>query len=176
MLNIYLTNLGKYNEGFLVGEWLKLPCEEEEIEACLKRIGIGSKDEFGCPYEEYFITDYECDYGLKVGEYSSLSTLNEYAEQYEDLDDGQRLIVKAYLQGVSDNFQEALDHCDDAQIWYGVDSMTDLAERRCDAYGILDPIPDHLKCYFDYKRFGRDLDIEGTFIQIDEGIVEFYNY
>lgn len=27
----FVTNLGKYNEGMLVGEWLKLPTTEEEI-------------------------------------------------------------------------------------------------------------------------------------------------
>ena len=32
MLRIYLTNLGKYNEGELIGEWLDLPCTDEELE------------------------------------------------------------------------------------------------------------------------------------------------
>lgn len=27
----FVTNLGKYNEGMLVGEWVKLPTTEEEI-------------------------------------------------------------------------------------------------------------------------------------------------
>ena len=39
-MKIYLTNLGRYNEGYLVGKWVKLPvCEEVldkvlEYEAC----------------------------------------------------------------------------------------------------------------------------------------------
>lgn len=32
MLRIYLTNLGKYNEGQLVGEWVELPVIEEAFE------------------------------------------------------------------------------------------------------------------------------------------------
>ena len=32
MIKVYLANLGKYNEGELVGEWLELPCTEEEME------------------------------------------------------------------------------------------------------------------------------------------------
>lgn len=35
------------------------------------RIGIGQKDEFGQPYEEWFITDYDCYVGAlydKLGE------------------------------------------------------------------------------------------------------------
>lgn len=27
MLKIYVTNLGKYNEGFLIGKWLELPAD-----------------------------------------------------------------------------------------------------------------------------------------------------
>lgn len=56
----FVTNLGKYNEGQLVGEWVKFPTTEEEMQKVFERIGIGSTDEFGQPYEEWFITDYEC--------------------------------------------------------------------------------------------------------------------
>ena len=49
MLNVFLTNLGKYNEGELVGKWVSLPCDD--IEAELEEIGVGAE-----PYEEYFIT------------------------------------------------------------------------------------------------------------------------
>lgn len=56
----FVTNLGKYNEGELVGEWVKFPISAEEMQKVFERIGIGSKDEFGQPYEEWFITDYEC--------------------------------------------------------------------------------------------------------------------
>lgn len=81
MLRIYLTNLGKYNEGMLIGEWVDLPVSEEELEKVFKRIGINDE------YEEYFITDYESDIdGLKVGEYENVDDLNELAEALEDLD------------------------------------------------------------------------------------------
>ena len=56
----FITNLGKYNEGELVGEWVKFPTTAEELKEVFKRIGIGQKDDFGQPYEEWFITDYDC--------------------------------------------------------------------------------------------------------------------
>ena len=74
----FVTNLGKYNEGMLVGEWVKFPTTEEEMQKVFERIGIGKQDEFGQPYEEWFITDYECPiYGVQkmLGEYESLDTL-----------------------------------------------------------------------------------------------------
>ena len=54
----FITNLGKYNEGELVGEWVKFPTTAEELKKVFDRIGIGQKDDFRQPYEEWFITDY----------------------------------------------------------------------------------------------------------------------
>lgn len=56
-LRVALTNLGKYNEGELIFEWLELPTTEEEVEAAFKYIGVAE----GTEYEEYFITDYEIE-------------------------------------------------------------------------------------------------------------------
>ena len=43
----FVTNLSKYNEGELVGEWVHFPTTEEEMKKVFERIGIGLKDEFG---------------------------------------------------------------------------------------------------------------------------------
>ena len=40
LFEAYVTNLGKYNEGELVGEYLKFPATPEEVQALLKRIGV----------------------------------------------------------------------------------------------------------------------------------------
>ena len=71
---VFITNLGKYNEGELIGEWVKFPTSAEEIRTALDSIGIGQEDDFGNPYEEWFITDYDCYVdGLydKLGEYEN---------------------------------------------------------------------------------------------------------
>ena len=31
MMNVFVTNLGKYNEGELIGEWVELPGSEKSI-------------------------------------------------------------------------------------------------------------------------------------------------
>ena len=33
-------------------------------------------------------------------------------------------------------------------------------------------VPEHLRNYIDYEAYGRDLDIEGTFIATNAGICE----
>ena len=41
MLKVYLANLGKYVEGYLVGKWVELPCDD--IAAELKSIGVAER-------------------------------------------------------------------------------------------------------------------------------------
>lgn len=53
LFEAYIANLGKYNEGELVGETLKFPTTTEEVQALLKRIGVD-----GVRYEEFFIEQY----------------------------------------------------------------------------------------------------------------------
>ena len=45
----FITNLGKYNEGSLVGEWVKFPTTAEEMQKVFERIGIGSRMTSGSP-------------------------------------------------------------------------------------------------------------------------------
>ena len=43
----FVTNLGKYNEGMLVGEWVKFPTTEEEMQKVFSRVMYLSKCD--CP-------------------------------------------------------------------------------------------------------------------------------
>ena len=47
MLKVWIGNLGKYNEGELVGKWIDLPMDKEEIKKAFDDIGINER------YEEY---------------------------------------------------------------------------------------------------------------------------
>lgn len=47
IIEAFITNLGKYNEGALAGEWLSFPAAQEEVKKAIEKIGIGAKDEFG---------------------------------------------------------------------------------------------------------------------------------
>ena len=71
-----------------MGEWVKFPTTPEKLQEVFERIGIGSADDFGNPYEEWFITDYDCYvdglYNL-LGEYENLDELNYLASKLEEL-------------------------------------------------------------------------------------------
>ena len=177
----FVTNLGKYNEGMLVGEWVKLPTTEEEMQKVFERIGIGKQDEFGQPYEEWFITDYECPiYGVQkmLGEYESLDKLNYLAALIDELSlsDQEKLvaIMEAGCDEVSDiddliNLTFNLDCYD---IMPGINDESDLGYYYAHEAGIysekdLGPLAN----YIDYEGFGRDIRYEEGGVFGDNGYV-----
>ncbi len=163
MINIFITNLGKYNEGELIGEWVTLPISEEELKKVCERIGINED------YEEYFITDYECDF-MKIGEYESISSLNEIAEKISELDEKEKKVAKALISECSYTIDEAIEKVNNGDyiIYYDCNDITDVAYQVVEECGYLNDVPDTVTRYFDYESFGRDLGIEGTFIFTDD--------
>ena len=157
MTNIYLTNLGKYNEGILIGEWLALPATEEEIEETKKRIGINKH------YEEFFITDYECDY-MEIGEFDNLKELNEKAEFFEKL--YYKNIFKALCNYYGFEEAKELMLSGDYSVWNNCTTATEVAELYVEENY---QIPENLRCYFDYEALGRDIEIEYTLIPTEDG-------
>ena len=84
ILEAYVTNLGKYNEGELASTLLKFPTTKEEVQAALKRIGIDN-----IRYEEIFIADYDGrlpELNACLGEYESIDELNHLAHLLSELD------------------------------------------------------------------------------------------
>ncbi len=164
MMNIYLTNLGKYNEGELVGEWVQLPVSNEELQEVFKRIGINEE------YEEYFITDYECDF-YEIGEYESINTLNEIAEKIDNLDEEQERVVKVLMSECDYDLDDAIEKAEsgDYRIYTDCNDMTDVAYAVVEECDYLRNVPETVARYFDYEAFGRDLGIEGSFYFLDNG-------
>ena len=161
-MKIFLANLGKYNEGELVGEWVELPVSQGELQEVFDHIGINEE------YEEYFISDYECDF-YEVGEYENLDTLNEIAERIEELDEKESKVVKALMSELGYTLDEAIDKVNsgDYRIYSDCGNMTDIAYQVVEECEYLNNVPDNVARYFDYESFGRDLGIERTYIFLD---------
>lgn len=167
MLKINVTNLKKYNEGALVGEWVSLPCEG--LEEVLNKISNNGNDEL-------FISDYETDISnLKISEYDDILQLNEIAEEIDNLSDDEVIALQAYLEQYND-IEQALEEVRQGNytIYYDCDDMEDVAYQVVNDCGLLDGVPEEVKIYFDYEAYGRDMEINGTFIQIDNSFVELY--
>ena len=163
----FVTNLGKYNEGELVGEWVKFPTTAEEMKKVFDRIGIGQTDDFGHRYEEWFITDYDCYVdGLydKLGEYESLDELNYLASKLDEMRQGEYEQFQAAME-IGDhsgsvreiiNLTENLDCYD---VYPDIHDYDDLGRYYIDELDAMQ-VPEHLKNYIDYEAYGRDVAME----------------
>ncbi len=174
----FITNLGKYNEGELVGEWVKFPTTAEEMKEVFKRIGIGQRDDFGQPYEEWFITDYDCYVdGLydKLGEYESLDELNYLASKLEEMSDSEYAQFQAGMEmgdhcGSLQEIINLTENLDCYEIYPNIEDYDDLGRYYIEELDAMQ-VPEHLQNYIDYEAYGRDvaMDENGSFT--DQGYV-----
>lgn len=174
----FITNLGKYNEGDLVGEWVKFPTTAEEMKEVFRRIGIGQKDDFGQPYEEWFITDYDCYVdGLydKLGEYENLDELNYLASKLDEMSQSEYAQFQAGMElgdhcGSLQEIINLTENLDCYEIYPDIEDYDDLGRYYIEELEVM-RIPEHLQNYIDYEAYGRDVAIDenGTFT--DQGYV-----
>lgn len=170
MMKIWLCNLGKYNEGTLVGKWVDLPVDD--FKPILDEIGINKE------YEEYFIADYECDF-YKVHEYDNIYFLN-YATK----------LVQDYCMGNTDKIAEInvaqmhtspsnlvelinlilqLDDLGFIHLPNEGDTDYEIGEHFAEIDGVYQYLSErNLECYFDYAKYGHTIAFDYT---IDDGVM-----
>jgi len=185
MIAAYITNVGKYNEGSLQGEYLKLPATTEEVQALLSRINVD-----GVMYEETFITDYETDIsGLSryLGEYESINELNYLATLIEEMDEHDLAKFEAAV-GFGEHSGSVKDLINLTQNLDGYDFVPDINHHdELGRYLIEElgnqQIPEWMQGYFDYDGYGRDYDFNerggftenGYVFVYDDSFIEHYN-
>ena len=174
----FITNLGKYNEGALVGEWVKFPTTAEELKKVFERIGIGAKDDFGQTYEEWFITDYDCYvdglYDL-LGEYANLDELNYLASKLDDMsqDEYERFQAAMEIGDHTGSIQELInltENLDCYDIYPDIHDNDDLGRYYIEELDAMQ-VPEHLRNYIDYEAYGRDIALEESGQFTDLGYV-----
>ena len=161
LFEAYVTNLGKYNEGELVGEYLKFPTTPEEVQALLKRIGVD-----GVRYEEIFITDFD-GYVLglydHLGEYENLDELNHLACLLSELDQSDLEKFEAVIDSGEHtssvaNLINLTQNLDCFEFYSDVHSDEELGRMYVLEFGGVE-VPEHLIDYIDYEAYGRDVRI-----------------
>ncbi|WLR49573.1 antirestriction protein ArdA (plasmid) [Halobacillus litoralis] len=158
---VWIGNLGKYNEGELVGEWFDFPLSMDII---AQEIGLDAE------YEEFFIGDYEgllADFNF--GEYASIEELNEVVEQLDSLDEIQAEAVTEIMSlGIAQEIEEAVNIAeDDLIVYHDCKDMGDVAHQYMEETGQLDEMGELASRYFNFDALGRDMDIEGTFFELE---------
>lgn len=166
MFEAYVTNPGLYPElGVEAGETLRFPTTTEEVRALFSRIGID-----GERYGEYFITSYDSDVlGLYdcLDEYAGLDELNYLAHVLEEVQERGELekfeaamAFGEHTDGAGDliNLAQNLDCYD---FYPGIGDDEALGHYCVEEIGAID-IPEHIRDYFDYEAYGRDIDLNST--------------
>lgn len=136
---IYIANLGKYNEGELVGGWISLPFTDDELEELFVKIKLGAfvdgeyvhgLEENGSYYEEYAIHD--CDFSIdyKVGEYENIHTLNSNFEALDSMNEEEINLSLAVIEcGYADDLEEAIQQVNDGKYSLVSNSFSNLFEQ-----------------------------------------------
>ena len=161
-----------------MGEWVKFPTTAEELKEVFKHIGIGQKDDFGQPYEEWFITDYDCYVdGLysKLGEYENLDELNYLASKLDEMSESEYAQFQAGMEmgdhcGSLQEIINLTENLDCYEVYPDIHDYDDLGRYYIEELDVMQ-VPEHLQNYIDYEAYGRDVALEenGTFT--DQGYV-----
>lgn len=176
MLKVYITDLAAYNNGYLIGQWVTLPCDANKLNHIID--GILSEGAAACDSEEHeecFITDFEWDdyEFMSIGEYSSVYQLNEQLEPLEFKSDYELKAISFLLsEGIVSDMDEAIEKADDVVI-YQNQSMEDIAyDLLQDCYGV-DKLPSIISNHIDYESIGRELEMDGRYYEVGNDIYEY---
>ncbi|MCL2691316.1 MAG: antirestriction protein ArdA [Candidatus Bathyarchaeota archaeon] len=178
-IRVYVANLGRYNEGKLMGDWLNLPTSNNEIDAFLKnKVGLNKQ------YEEVTIHDFESDFNLC--EYENLYDLNVLAVKLEQMSEAEKTLAAAYcdangLKGIS-SILNTCEQINDLLYVELVEGSWGSKEEKL-GYALLDGVNSDLKValeqcklgdgvcaytYFDFEAYGRDVAINYGYFASDE--------
>ena len=193
----YVTNLGMYNEGRLVGEWVDFPIQcdgltlQESIEKILCRIGVDGKQ-----YEEYFITDYDSEIaGLteNFGEYENLFLLqalacricSQYCDQYSYKNMLESMLEYGEHTGSVLELINLVSNTENFYFLPDVASDYDLGYEYAENSGMFTEVYAQmgtLRNYIDYEGYGRDIRLteggihtKNGYISLTDNIVTYYN-
>ena len=160
-IKIYVACLAAYNNGILHGRWvdatLGVDHIRQRISAMLKASPIPGA-------EEYAIHDHEGFEGATIEEYSSVESIAEIAafieehgalggkliEHYSDLDDAREVMEDHYAGQY-------------APVAAFAEEITEETTQ----------IPENLKCYIDYERMARDIEVNDV-LAIETGFEEVH--
>lgn len=153
--SVWIGCLACYNAGRLVGDWFPASDAAEVIPAQVHCAIPETLPE--CDGEELWVMDLE---NMPVNEEMSPLQAQRWGDICEELGaehvDALRAWVKSGAHVVDGNdlpcvedFWERFAGC--------YDSWEDFVEHAAEEMDILDHVPEHLRCYFDLQKWGRDL-------------------
>lgn len=170
-LSVWLGSLAAYNAGYLVGCWVTLPKEPEELSEIYEAINAEAEKCQGVIFaEEIDVFDINCNV---EGIYSDVSRLgifelNDLADAFESMYEFEKDQFAALIEA-TDSIEEALEQINEAIVLEDVNNEKDLGEVL-HREGILGMhIPDELESFIDFEAIGRDYITGGDWILVESG-------
>ena len=157
---VYVGTYGKYNEGSLAGAWLNVLDYESEADfyAACRELHSDEAD------PEFMFQDFENMPDNMAGECWINSELWEMAADLADLSEDEAEAYEAFCSLCSSGDDLSVERFRDC--WMGEwNSEEDFAENFAEECGYLDQMPDHLRHYFDFEAFARDLFLDGYYFE-----------
>ena len=162
----YISTYGLYNNGFLSGRWFAAYelYDAEAVMAEIRRLalkdGIAESDLDDFVGEELMVQDTDgYPFDIKTDNIEELAEIGEAVEDNDELTLRIALLEAShgtYGMGYAEIIEAARDLC----FTEGRD-IEDCAAQLCEDMCILDEIPNHLRSYFDFSAYARDLKYEG---------------
>ncbi|CEQ19399.1 antirestriction protein [[Clostridium] sordellii] len=164
-MSVYIVNLGKYNEGELIGDWFVPPIDWEDVK---NRIGLNNE------YEEYAIHDWQLPFD--INEYISIEEINYLCDMVEELlstDIGE--VIYDIQNTFFSSLKELYENKDNIIYYSECYSMEDVAYYLINELSVLGEIPVVIQNYIDYEAYGRDLELSSNFAITNKGVFEYLN-
>lgn len=165
---VYVGTYGKYNRGSLAGEWVDLT-QFSNIDEFYKYIRRLHKDERD---PEFMFQDYENIPKVFITESYISPAIWDLMNADVEMD--VIFALADYLQD-EDDLIKVIEN-GEYTVYYDVNSDSDFGYEVVDnVYGGVENLgKETLESYFDYDRFGYDLQMNGTFVPFEGGMVELY--
>lgn len=190
-IRVYIANLGKYNEGELVGAWLGLPQSREKIDEFLRdTVGLTLDSEEAYAkglrgervYEEYAIHDFEFPQDMNgftpnISEYASLDKVNVLACLIEQADEDCLEVIEALQNQIEklniDEQISMLGHFVSGEypggVWRFDREGYKSDEEAFGYHNVFELNPalakvleeQDIESYFDFEHYGRECAMDG---------------
>lgn len=181
--SVFVQNLAYYNEGEIVGGWLELPQEPEEIEKYLKDI-VKVDDE----HEEYEVADIEnFNFEYKIIQWENLRKINNLAIIYSKLNETQKEAVLGYYNNIDNNLSinEIINICIQADKipyynyyfegmsnFYDISNDEKIGRTMAEANGLYDILEKNkVEDFFDFERYGEQFSY--NYELLENGYIEY---
>ena len=181
--SVFVQNLAYYNEGKIVGGWLDLPQEPEEIEKYLKDI-VKVDDE----HEEYEVADIEnFNFEYKAVQWENLRKINNLAIIYSMLDKTQREAVLGYYNNIDNNLSinEIINICIQADKipyynyyfegmsnFHNISNDEKIGRTMAEVNGLYDILEKNkVENFFDFERYGEQFSY--NYELLENGYIEY---